>query len=293
MTDPYRLFRRYLRQQEALGEHSLVLNVDDMVRPADLVPKAVASAHSGTPPGDAGRPGPPSPASGSGSATQSATAANDGPKWLKGAPEIPPPGIEVPVPATDLFTGDPLAGKTVEGLAEVIRGCTLCGLCNERTNAVPGEGPSDAALMVIGEGPGAVEDETGRPFVGRAGQLLTDILKAIDCPRESVFIGNIVKCRPPENRNPERDEIASCLPYLHRQIQAISPTVILAVGATAACSLLETRGSLGSLRNKVHRFRGIPVVVTYHPAALLRNPHWKKPTWDDVRIARRLLAGER
>jgi DNA polymerase len=147
--------------------------------------------------------------------------------------------------------------------------------------------------MVIGEGPGANEDEQGRPFVGRAGDLLNEILAAIGCPRETVYIANIVKCRPPQNRNPETDEIVECLPYLHRQIALVKPKVILAMGGVAACTLLEYRGSLGSLRNKVHTFRGIPLVVTYHPAALLRNPNWKKPTWDDVRIARRLLAGER
>ncbi len=292
MTDPYSLFRRYLRQREVLGEHSFVLRASDAVQPAELQPKG--ESRPSAPTGEtASRTGTPSRTRELASGAQPAPRDDaDGPKWLKDAPEIPPPGIEVPLPATDLFTDDPLTGKSIEELADVIRGCTLCELCEERTNAVPGEGPSNAALMVIGEGPGAVEDETGRPFVGRAGKLLTDILKAIDCPRESVFIGNIVKCRPPGNRNPERDEITSCLPYLHRQIHAISPKVILAMGSTAACSLLDTRGSLGSLRNRVHRFRGIPVVVTYHPAALLRNPHWKKPTWDDVRIARRLLAGE-
>jgi DNA polymerase len=142
---------------------------------------------------------------------------------------------------------------------------------------------------VVGEGPGATEDETGRPFVGRAGDLLTEILAAIDLPRERVYICNVVKCRPPENRKPLPDEIESCTPYLVRQLALLRPAVILAMGATAAETLLNVRQPLGQLRNKIHRFRGIPLVVTYHPAALLRNPHWKKPTWDDVRIARQLL----
>jgi DNA polymerase len=125
--------------------------------------------------------------------------------------------------------------------------------------------------------------------VGRAGELLTKILAAIDLPREQVFICNIVKCRPPENRTPQFDEIAACVPYLYRQLEMLKPTVILAMGSTAAQTLLNSKQSLGAMREKLHRFRGIPVIVTYHPAALLRNPNWKRPTWDDVRIARRLL----
>jgi DNA polymerase len=155
---------------------------------------------------------------------------------------------------------------------------------------VPGEGPTHARLVVVGEGPGATEDETGRPFVGRAGELLTEILAAIDLPREQVYICNVVKCRPPSNRKPNPSEIEACAPYLHRQLEFLRPAVILAMGGTAAETLLNTRQPLGAMRNKVHDFRGIPLVVTYHPAALLRNPHWKKPTWDDVRIARQLVA---
>ena len=154
---------------------------------------------------------------------------------------------------------------------------------------MPGEGAGDARLVVVGEGPGRVEDETGRPFVGPAGELLTKILGAIELPCERVFICNVVKCRPPDNRQPQFDEIAACVPYLFRQIEIVKPKVILAMGGTAAQTLLNTKQSLGALRNQVHRFRGVPVIVTYHPAALLRNPNWKKPTWDDVRIARRLI----
>ncbi|MDH5806077.1 MAG: uracil-DNA glycosylase, partial [Gemmatimonadota bacterium] len=215
------------------------------------------------------------------------------PKWRVGAPEIPEAGETIPAPSSDLFVDDPLSGKSLDELEAIIKGCDKCGLCTERTQAVPGEGPADARLMVVGEGPGAKEDETGRPFVGRAGELLSDILSAIDFPREKVYIGNVVKCRPPGNRTPERTEIEQCLPYLMRQISLVKPDVILAMGTTAAGTLLDVRSSLGSMRNKVHSFHGIPLVVTYHPAALLRNPNWKKPTWDDVRIARRLLAGER
>ena len=143
--------------------------------------------------------------------------------------------------------------------------------------------------MLVGEGPGATEDATGRPFVGQAGKLLDDILEAIDVPRETVYITNIMKCRPPQNRKPLPDEIAACIPYLHRQIDVIRPKVLLALGGTAGEAMLGVRKSLGELRTRVHSFNGIPLVVTYHPAALLRNPNWKKPTWDDVRIVRQLL----
>jgi DNA polymerase len=178
---------------------------------------------------------------------------------------------------------------TLEAIAALVAPCTKCRLCEGRTRAVPGEGAADARLVVVGEGPGRTEDATGRPFVGQAGELLTKILAAIDLPRERVFICNVVKCRPPENRVPQYDEVAACVPYLFRQIELIKPRVILAMGGTAAQTMLNTKQSLGALRDKVHRFRGIPVIVTYHPAALLRNPNWKRPTWDDVRIARRFL----
>ena len=204
--------------------------------------------------------------------------------------DFPPPGISYDPPTRDLFTADPISQATaLAAIAELVADCTKCRLCEGRRHAVPGEGPDGARLVVVGEGPGQVEDETGRPFVGRAGELLTKILGAIDLPRERVFICNVVKCRPPENRPPQYYEIAACLPYLHRQIEILKPKVILAMGNTAAQTLLNAKQSLGAMRNHVHRFRGIPVIVTYHPAALLRNPNWKRPTWDDVRIARRLL----
>ncbi|HEU5262705.1 MAG TPA: uracil-DNA glycosylase [Gemmatimonadales bacterium] len=205
--------------------------------------------------------------------------------------ELPPPGISFDPPGSDLFSNDPVQrAGSLNAIAELVASCVKCRLCEGRAHTVPGEGPADARVVVVGEGPGRVEDETGRPFVGPAGELLTKILAAIELPRERVFICNVVKCRPPENRAPQYDEIAACVPYLFRQLDLLKPTVILAMGGTAAQTLLNTKQSLGALRNQIHRFRGIPVIVTYHPAALLRNPNWKKPTWDDVRIARRLLA---
>ena len=143
--------------------------------------------------------------------------------------------------------------------------------------------------MFVGEGPGQTEDETGRPFVGRAGELLTQIIEAVELQRDDVFIANVVKCRPPQNRKPLPDEIAACSTYLERQIELVRPGVLVALGATAAEAMLRVKKSLTELRGRVHSYRGIPLVVTYHPAALLRNPNWKKPTWDDIRIARQLL----
>jgi DNA polymerase len=200
---------------------------------------------------------------------------------------------EAPAGGDDLFAADPLRQiGTLAALAPLIDACRKCGLGHSRLHSVPGEGNPRAGLVVVGEAPGATEDDTGRPFVGRAGKLLDDILKAINFKREDVFICNVLKCRPPENRNPEPLEVAACSPYLHRQLELIGPRVILAMGRPAAHALLGVNASLGELRGKLHRYRGIPLIVTYHPAALLRNPHWKRPTWDDIRIARRIYDGD-
>ena len=211
------------------------------------------------------------------------------PKWRRGAPPIPGPGMTVLSPTPVLLGNDLGALPPHDAVAERIRTTYCCDLCPSRTKAVPGEGNPHAKLVCVGEGPGATEDATGRPFVGQAGQLLDTILEAIEVPRSSVYITNIVKCRPPQNRKPLPDEIAACIPYLHRQLELLRPKVILAMGGTAGEAMLGVRKSLGDLRGKVHTYNGIPLIVTYHPAALLRNPNWKKPTWDDVRIARQLL----
>jgi DNA polymerase len=210
-------------------------------------------------------------------------------KWRKGAPSVPGPGLAVLSPPPVLLGNDLGLLDSIEAVAERIRTTYCCELGPHRTHAVPGEGDPHARLVLVGEGPGATEDATGRPFVGQAGQLLDSILAAIEVPRSSVYITNIVKCRPPQNRKPLPDEIAACIPYLHRQLELIRPKVILAMGGTAGEALLGVRKSLGELRGQVHTYNGIPLIVTYHPAALLRNPNWKKPTWDDVRIARQLL----
>jgi uracil-DNA glycosylase family 4 len=279
-------WERYLRQQIELGGAEVVLNRS--------VRRSVGQAVDRTEDEDA------SDATDSGQdlspvVTEAPTTARPidrptgRPSWRKGAPPIPGPGLTIESPEHALLGDDLVSLSTLDQVAERIRTTYCCALCPHRTNAVPGEGNPNARLFLCGEGPGATEDAQGRPFVGQAGNLLNGILEAIEVPRESVYITNIVKCRPPQNRKPLPDEIAACIPYLHRQLEIIKPKVILALGSTAGEALLGVRKSLGELRGKVHTYNGIPLIVTYHPAALLRNPHWKKPTWDDVRIARQLL----
>ncbi|HSJ63803.1 MAG TPA: uracil-DNA glycosylase [Gemmatimonadaceae bacterium] len=186
-------------------------------------------------------------------------------------------------------TPDVMRAASIAELAELVAQCRGCALFRTALNPVPGEGNPEADFVCVGEAPGATEDEQGRPFVGAAGQLLTKILAAVNLERGDVFIMNVLKHRPPGNRNPDPSEVAACRPFLLRQLELIQPKVILALGTFAAQTLLETKDSLGKLRGRVHSFQGIPVVVTYHPAALLRNPAWKRPTWEDVQFARRIL----
>jgi len=181
------------------------------------------------------------------------------------------------------------ARPAASAIEKAVAKCTRCRLYKTATNPVPGEGSPTAKLVCVGEAPGANEDATGRPFVGAAGQLLTKILAAVELKREDVFICNVLKHRPPGNRNPLPDEVAACSPYLVRQLELIKPKVIIAFGSFAAQTLLDTKAPIGKLRGAVHQYHGIPLVVTYHPAALLRNPAWKRPTWEDVKLARRVL----
>jgi DNA polymerase len=176
---------------------------------------------------------------------------------------------------------------TLSALNEQICTCLKCGLGHTRKNFVFGVGNPTADVVVIGEAPGADEDAQGEPFVGRAGQLLNKILEAVHFKREEVFICNILKCRPPENRRPTPEETELCEPYLWRQLEIIKPKMILVLGLTAAQTLLKTNLSLGQMRGKFMDYRGIKLMVTYHPAALLRNPNWKKPTWEDVQLFRK------
>jgi len=299
------LLRRYLEQRRELGETELVLDglhVEDVMRllgaagKSSSAPQARRSIRELAP-----------------------TAAQDWRASLRDA------GVNVdpPIPASETFAEAPIeslppteiiaddmpfkkgivVGTTEAELmpsaidklgslgeiAEKVRKCTRCSLYATATNAVPGEGDPKADLVCVGEAPGAKEDETGRPFVGQAGQLLTKILAAIDLTREQVFICNVLKHRPPGNRNPLPEEVEACSPYLIRQLELIKPKVIVAFGTFAAQTLLQTKTPLGQLRGLVHRYHGIPLIVTYHPAALLRNPAWKRPTWEDVKLARRIL----
>jgi len=179
-------------------------------------------------------------------------------------------------------------GETLDDFREAIKECQKCSLAETRTHFVFGAGNPKANLMLIGEAPGRDEDLKGEPFVGRAGQLLDKILAAIGFKREEVYIGNILKCRPPGNRDPLPEEIALCLPYLLHQIEIIRPKIILTLGRISTQVLLKTTAPLGRLRGEVHDFNGIAVIATYHPAALLRNPQWKRPTWEDVQKLRRV-----
>jgi uracil-DNA glycosylase len=202
---------------------------------------------------------------------------------------IAPPGLVVGSGERELFGGPIGQAASLDQIAEMVRTCSRCPLYATAINPVPGEGSPTAQLMCIGEAPGATEDETGRPFVGAAGKLLTDILRAIKLSREEVFIANVMKHRPPGNRNPTGDEVVACSPYLVRQVELIRPKVILALGTFAAQTLLDTNVAIGKLRGAMHWYHGTPLIATYHPAALLRNPGWKKPTWEDVKLVRRIL----
>lgn len=177
-------------------------------------------------------------------------------------------------------------------LKEVAMACRRCGLAEGRSQVVFSDGNPEGRLMVVGEAPGAREDETGLPFVGPAGKMLDLLLAAVDLSRkDSVYICNVIKCRPPGNRNPRTDEIEACAPYLRRQVDLVSPGAILAVGKFAGQLLTGSSSSLGRMRGEVYSYEGVPLVVTYHPAALLRNSSWTRATWDDFQLVRQILDG--
>lgn len=177
--------------------------------------------------------------------------------------------------------------QLLQEMYESTKDCTKCPLYQGRTNYVFGTGSPSSLIVFIGEAPGREEDLQGEPFVGRAGQLLNRILAAIGLKREEVYICNILKSRPPENRDPLPEEIEACLPYLYQQIDIIKPRIIVALGRVAAQTLLKTNLAMGKLRGRFHDFNGYPFLVAYHPAALLRNPQFKKPAWEDMKMLRR------
>ena len=203
------------------------------------------------------------------------------PVWKLRAPSLPSRHEE---PAR------PPQGNWIE-LKQAVPACTACGLHKSRAHTVLGVGDERADWLLVGEAPGAEEDRTGEPFVGQAGKLLDAMLAAIDLSREdNVYICNVLKCRPPNNRNPEPDEVAKCTPFLLRQIELIRPKLIVAMGRFAAQTLLATDASIASLRGRVHRYAGLPLIVTYHPAYLLRNLPDKSKAWADLVFARRTMA---
>lgn len=294
--------RAFLEQRIEAGETELVFEGMTAMQALAAL-EAAASGSRGTVPGDsasdwretlrAAGAGAPSPAV----APAPPEPRGEPPAWVP----PPKPGATAPTPAqarsglsvgtddSELF-GGPLAGvASLEDVAALVASCTRCPLYQTATNPVPGTGNPRAGLMVVGEAPGATEDQQGKPFVGAAGQLLTKILSAIQLTRNDVFITNVLKHRPPLNRNPQPHEVQACSPYLLRQLELVRPKAILALGTFASQTLLQTNQSIGSLRGAVHRYYGIPLVVTYHPAALLRNPSWKRPTWEDVQLVRRIL----
>ena len=222
--------------------------------------------------------------------------------------EAPPPPHEAVIAPEPVIRGDSGAGRdsgsgrdSAAGreagvdwpeLRARVAACTRCTLCNTRTQTVFGVGNPKADWLIVGEAPGAEEDRQGEPFVGRAGQLLNSMLRAIGLAREQVYIANILKCRPPGNRDPTPGEAAECMPYLEQQIALLRPRVLLAVGRIAAQNLLRTEVTLGRLRQQVHRFghSQVPLVVTYHPAYLLRTPTDKRKAWEDLKFAREVCA---
>lgn len=216
--------------------------------------------------------------------------ANDQPEPV--APEAAAGEPVAPEPACSGSHGGDPASMNWDELRATVSACTLCPLHESRTQAVFGVGNPAADWLIVGEAPGAEEDRRGEPFVGRAGKLLNEMLRAAGQEREQVFIANILKCRPPNNRDPQAAEAASCRPYLERQIELLQPKIILAVGRIAAQQLLHTDTPVGRLRGRLHRLGDIPLVVTYHPAYLLRSPGQKSKTWQDLCLAIDAITGK-
>lgn len=317
MSDAHERLRQYLSQRREMGESEFVLD-------SLSVEEAMRVLTTGAPPPAA----PPSSARGAGAPAAGAPAAGGTPAegplraartegmsddWrvnlgAVGAgpdvpaprrPSAPPPKAEAAAapapkgrdvePDTDAHAVDLSGARSLADVAKAIAACTACSLAATAQNHVPGEGDPAAKFVVVGEAPGATEDELGRPFVGKSGDLLTKILDAVGFKREQVFICNVLKHRPPGNRNPSPSEIVACRPFLLRQLELLQPRVILALGTFASQTLLQTDAPIGKLRGQEHRYHGIPLVATYHPAALLRNPNWKRPAWEDVQLARRIF----
>ena len=289
MSDARDRLRQYLEQRREMGESEFVLDslsVEDALK---------VLTTGGTPPAAPAAPSPSAPGAGAPRAApsepprasrtegvtedwKSIVSAPDAPRAKASAPDLP---VATPV---DLASAQSLAD-----VAKAISVCKACSLSATAINHVPGEGNPESKFVIVGEAPGATEDELGRPFVGKSGDLLTKILEAIGFKREDVFICNVLKHRPPGNRNPTPDEVVACAPFLLRQLDILKPKVILALGNFAAQTLLDTDVGITKLRGVEHTYHGIPLVATFHPAALLRNPNFKRPAWEDVQLARRIF----
>jgi uracil-DNA glycosylase len=284
MDERLPLLAAYFKQQSELGVPSYIFS--DTFNAAAVLPgkEGGDDPHRGS--------GGPSPFSGS---PQNLSFVKS-PSSFKTAPAPKaaiPKQTALPLPASKLMKETaPLTGKRAE-LAELfhqVKNCQQCGLGKTRKNFVFGTGNPEAFFMVIGEAPGEEEDLQGQPFVGAAGALLTKMLAAIDIDRKKhVFIANVLKCRPPHNRNPELTEVQACSSILSRQIETIAPKVILLLGRIAAHALLDTTDSISKMRCAAHEYRGIPAFVTYHPAALLRNDSYRRPAWEDLQKLQKTL----
>ncbi|MFO7155343.1 MAG: uracil-DNA glycosylase family protein [Pseudomonadota bacterium] len=223
--------------------------------------------------------------------------ANEGAPSEGPTPSVPAASASLALPGAEPASPPPVSRpqhpeRVLETLRQEIGDCRRCKLCRGRTNLVFGSGNPRARLVFVGEGPGAEEDARGLPFVGAAGELLTRMIEAMGLRREEVYVCNVVKCRPPGNRNPEPDEIAACSPFLVRQLEAIGPEVIVTLGKFAAQTLLQTAEPISRLRGRWHRYRGIDLLPTFHPAYLLRSPHEKRKAWEDLQMVMKRLGLE-
>jgi uracil-DNA glycosylase len=278
VTVPRDLLARYLRQLADLGVHEIVL--DDLSAEEALALLARPATPAAGRPGAAARPATPA-------AGRPRAAARVAEAAGRAAPAASPVEAADGAPAEAWV---PSPSGSLGLLATTAAGCMLCRLHEGRTTVVFGEGDAAADVVVVGEAPGQEEDRTGRPFVGRAGRLLDLLLMSAGFPREQVYICNVLKCRPPNNRNPMADEVSACTTsYLHGQLEAISPRVLLAVGKFAAQALLSSEESISRLRGTVHTYRDTPLIVTYHPAYLLRSPQMTRVAWQDFQLLRKVL----
>lgn len=286
-ADARDLLRSYLRQRAELGESELVLDGHTAAEVRSLLRGGRGAASVDTAPPRATRapvdaPARPERPTVSAPAETPARAAPPGATPMRPAPDAP---------AAYAGAGEIRLLPTLDALREVSLGCPRCKLAESRRKVVFGEGNPVADVMIVGEAPGQEEDATGRPFVGAAGKLLDLLLLTAGFEREQVYICNVLKCRPPRNRDPEPEEVEACSPYLLRQVELVGPRIVIAFGAFAARTLLGSDLTIGKLRGRVHDYRGIPLVPTYHPAALLRSQAWVRSVWDDLQLARRVLAG--